>query len=276
MMAENVRSWLNDHGYKTTIGDSIPDRWKDGFPAHIMFRQDERVVLPVGRWLLTIMIPVTSWVAQVGRDLAAELGLIAEEEGLRVGGWMLNFKVNEFNAAKARAKEAVDWLTSRGYRIAPSWGDVNLSLDSLDEESLRGLNETGVFFRAPLRDTTFSEHGHVLRLENVYATVELSDMNHPLDVEPIRRLKPLLARLTGPADALTVTLTRPQVKALLDLAGEFVGSCSYFVQGIQWAAEGEYYISDEEWAQYELANNAFGPLGEILDELRFALDGAAV
>jgi hypothetical protein len=264
-LAEQVRSWLIRNGYETTVADSFRPRWQEGVPAHISLSNDRRITPSQGDWVLTVMIPTgdgadTSGVAMVGASLSAALSLAAEVGGVRVGGWMLEFRVGDFTEAKAKAKQAIAWLASRSYRLEASWGDVDLPLDSLDEESLRGLNQTGQCFYVPLDFT--------------HARVQLREGSYSEGDEWTRRLKRLLGRLTGPAENLTVMLSRPEVKVLLDLAGEFEYSYGMFDEVIQQELQDDYYVSNEEWERFGQASRAADSLAKIVKELRITLDRA--
>jgi hypothetical protein len=217
----------------------------------VVFDHSAEQSIPKGEWSLSVMIPKNE-----GAQLGSELGLTAEEQGLRVGGYMFDFNVNDFTIAKVKAMQAVAWLSARGYETHTSWGDIDLLLDAIDEETIRALNETGRCF---------------YRSKTPPAIVMLCDKSQVEPDQWASRLKRLRSRLAGSAEETTVKLTCAQVKALLDLTGEFATEYSFFSQSIEDDVQGYYHVSNRDWELFKDANQVRDDLFKILDELRNAL-----
>ncbi len=262
-LAEEIQRWLVSREIRTTVGDSFPIASKGEIWAHLRFAQDHRIVRTAAKWSLSVTIPPDG-PTSVSREPAAvtglinHLGLAAKNLDCTVGGWRLEFDMDDFVLAKSKASQAIAWLTWKGYEIHTSWGNVELPLQLLDEESLIGLNETG---------DSFYGLGH-----SAAARVELRDSTHyhPQGNEEIRKLKRLQARLTESAEELRVVLNRGQVNALLDLAGECLDHQGLYIQVIDSFSSSGYYIEEEEWALYSEALKLVAPLSKITQELRNA------
>jgi hypothetical protein len=225
----------------------------------VVFDHSAEQSIPKGEWSLSVMIPKNE-----GAQLASELGLTAEEQGLRVGGYMFDFNVSDFTIAKAKAMRAVAWLSGRGYETQTSWGDIDLPLDVIDEETMRALNETGRCFY----ETYTSSYN---RNKIPPAIVMLCDKSQVEPDQWASRLKRLRLRLAGSAEETSVKLTCAQVKALLDLTGEFATEYSFFSQSIEDDVQGYYHVSNRDWELFKDANQVRDDLFKILDELRNAL-----
>jgi hypothetical protein len=254
-LAEQIRCWLVNKGIVTIVGDSFYGEHRECVSAYLEFSQSLSVAPSPGKWSLSVMIPNDE-----GTQLASELGLTVEEGGLRVGGYLFDFNLNDFTIAKAKTMQAIAWLSGTGYNVRTSWGEIDLPFDALDEESLRALNETGDSFH---KYDSRSDNGRDIR----HASVSLMGGGCTERVEWASRLKRLMSRLEGSAAEVSLKLTRAQVRTLIDLTGEFVTQYSMFVQSIEAAVQSDFHVSNKEWELYTDANKALGPLEKTLDEL---------
>jgi hypothetical protein len=84
-------------------------------------------------------------------------------------------------------------------------------------------------------------------------------------------LKRLRARLEGQTDELAVTLTRAQVRALVDLAGDVATDCGFLIQSTENDVQGQNHVSHRQWELFNDANQVGDSLVKILAELRRAL-----
>jgi hypothetical protein len=169
-------------------------------------------------WNISIMIPHDQG-EEMGRELADHLGLTQFEGGRRNGGWLFEFHIRDFEEAKTKASESLSWLVAHECVVQTSWGDPVISLQSLDEATLRDVNGIGGLFN-PLN----WKHDHVF--------VQLWDSSAQVPFEWQARLRRMAIYLAGPAptdsaeaqfagdDELQVALTRSEATALLDLSAE--------------------------------------------------------
>jgi hypothetical protein len=259
-LAEEIQRCLLSRAIRTTVGDSFPTASNDEICAHLRFEQDTRIVrAPVAKWRLTVVFCNGKRSAPAAANLLVELGLTPPRSHLEVGGFSVCCAISDFALAKSKASQTIAWLTRNGYEIQTSWGDVDLPLQLLDEESLIGLNETGdSFYRSD---------------DSAGARVELRDAAHYFAEgdEEIIKLKRLQARLKESAEKVKVVLNRAQVNALLDLAGECLNHQILYSQIIDTYYLGDYHIEEEEWARYHEAGKLVAPLSELTQDLRNAL-----
>jgi hypothetical protein len=169
-------------------------------------------------WNISIMIPHDQG-EEMGRELADHLGLTPFEGGRRYGGWLFDFHIRDFEEAKIKASQSISWLVVHECAVQTSWGDPVISLQSLDEESLRGINAMGGLFNPQ-------------NWKQDHAFVQLWDNSGSVPFEWPIRFRRMAIWLAGPAptnlveaqfagdDELQVALTRSEATALLDLSAE--------------------------------------------------------
>jgi hypothetical protein len=210
-------------------------------------------------WNISIVIPRDQG-EEMGRELADHLGLTPFEGGRRNGGWLFDFHIRDFEEAKTKARQSISWLVAHKCLVQTSWGDPVISLQSLDEESLRGVNAMGGLF-----DPQNWKHGHVF--------VQLWDNSANVPFEWQVRFRKMAICLAGPAptdlveaqftgdDELQVALTRSEATALLDLSAE-TGRDVLFIEHLKSIGEINVDLSAPT-----------GSLQKIVEKLRVALQG---
>lgn len=258
-LAEQIHCWFRTNGFRAIVGGNVYEKAQEDKSAYIEVRVLRNTAPQSGKWSLIVAMPKNE-----GLQLAAELGLIAKEGGRLAGGYIFAFDVEDFSVAGAKAAQAIDWLCAKGYDTQISWGDIDLPIDALDHETLRALNGTGRWFHK--QHEAFSSRSNM-----PYASVELRDRKYSEGDEWVGKLKRLRARLEGQAEQVTLSLTRAQVRALVDLAGDVATHCGYLVQSTEDDVQGQYHVSHRQWELFNDANQVGDSLVKILAELRRAL-----
>jgi hypothetical protein len=257
-LVEEIRGWLLNKGIKTSVGNRFCEEYRKGPSAYLEFRQSLDAEPSPGYWSLEVMMPQDE-----GTQLGTDLELAAKEGGRCVGGYLFYFAVDDFNIGKAKAIRAIAWLSRRGYEVQTSWGKIDQPLETVNEETLRALNETGeMFYKWDFQFNNVKDFRP--------ASVRFEDRNQIYgEYEHSRKLKRLRSRLASSTEESTITkrLTHAQVRVLVDLTGELLTQCSTFTMAAEGARSG-YHISDREWDLHDDANEIEDHLMKILEELR--------
>jgi hypothetical protein len=190
-------------------------------PADVRKALEETEDLPTQtahRWNISVLIPHDQG-EEMGRELADHLGLTPFEGGKRNGGWLFDFHIRDFEEAKTKTRQSISWLVTHGCLVQTSWGDPVVSLQSLDEESLRGVIAISGLF-----NPQNWKHDHVF--------VQLWDNSGKCPFAWQVRFRRMAICMAGPAPTdlaeaqfacdgeLQVALTRSEATALLDLSAE--------------------------------------------------------
>jgi hypothetical protein len=253
--AERIRRWLLGHGYKLDFleSDDWTPSWDPKAKACLRLVQDKTLVPYAGDWALCIEIPEKSGGIASARELASYLGITPDDSG-----W-IGCKIGNFESAKQKTKQAIGWLTEKYDDIEASWGDAALCLDSLHEEALKSLNDTGRYH---------------LRRNSDKPMVTLEDSRCSYLPEWSSRLQRIAALADGPADRLTVMLKSNEVRVLLDMAVE---NCRHYDGILQFSqlATRERWPGCQDWERdFEHAGHAAAFLEKITTRLTAALDAA--
>jgi hypothetical protein len=258
--AEQIRTWLEKNNYQPVFHDDRP--WEPGdnpsAVAKIKFALDGSFVHVQGDWKLSVIIPEEFGGQEEGHRLAADLEVAASEEGKRVGGWLFDFHIGDYALAKVKAQRTVSHFVAKGYQVQRSWGDPDLQLDSVDEESLRAANSTGHAF-------------HKFGADADRVHVDLRDKNGNHSLHWSRRVKRLATRLTGPGNEIDLRLTCQEAKLILDLAGEFGPDYSLIPDIVGHCEHKGLHVSRELCDNFSDAGDVGAALEGIAEKLRASL-----
>jgi hypothetical protein len=209
-------------------------------------------------WIISIMIPHHQG-EEMGRELADHLGLTPFEGGRRNGGWLFDFHIRDFEKAKTKARQSISWLVAHKCLVQTSWGDPVISLQSLDQKTVKDIATGGLF------DPQNWKHDHVF--------VQLWDDSPSVPLEWQVRFRRMAICMAGPAptslveaqfagdDELQVALTRSEATALLDLSAETCRDV-LFIEHLKSIGEIDVDLSAPT-----------GSLQKIVEKLRVALQG---
>jgi len=261
-LAEQIRKWLVANGYRVILGDyrTCWSSWPD-VPAFLQLITNLGYVPTAGDWSLSLLrIP-----EEAGRNLAAHLGMTPlEQEYIKteIGDFgdakakrkHFRFQIGDFGDAKAKTMQVLSWLKERDFEIDTSWGDPELSLDSLSEDAVRSLNWTGLYHGSPC-------------YTNI--SVELRDEKAIMLPEWLSRVMRIVSRADGSAEEVPIVLCRCEVRALLDLAAELSSDCDAIRDDfLYWSPTPKIY---RQYKQDEL--KALTIIHQIIDKLHAALHG---
>jgi hypothetical protein len=254
--AEQIRSWLLGRGYELRFLGS--DDWTplpsdpEG-EAYLRLIQNKSLVPYSGDWALSIEIPEKSGGMASARELASYLDITPDDSG-----W-ISYKIGNFEDAKKKTTEAIQWLTEKYDDIETSWGDAGLRLHSLQEEPLRSLNDTARYR---------------LHRNSDKPMVTLEDSRRNYLPEWSSRLQRIAALADGPADRLPLKLKSNEVRVLLDMAAENCAHCDGIGQFSQLTVR-EIWPGQVDWGRdFEHARKAGVFLEKITTRLAAALDAA--
>jgi len=254
-LAEQIRKWLVANGYRVTLGGDRTCWSSPDGPAFLQLITNFGYVPTAGDWSLSLLrIP-----EEAGRNLAAHLGItpqIVDLSGAMATRKHFEFQIGDFGDAKAKTMQALSWLKERDFEIDTSWGDPELSLDSLSEDAVRSLNWTGLYLCHWSSQST-----------NI--SVELRDEKAITLPEWLSRVLRIVSRADGSAEEVPIVLCRCEVRALLDLAAELSSDCDAIRDDfLYWSPTPKIY---RQYKQDEL--KALTIIHQIIDKLHAALHG---